>query len=176
MKRILTTIAFFSLACVLCLAQGRKIDVLEKAAGQRISFNYIYSLDQGEGMKEVTRGEVTAEGNCFMLTGLGLKTWSDGNSCWMVDEEAKEVVIDRIANDDIFTNPALLVSNYRAFSDDIKVKKEGADYIDFTLKLDDDITLRFVLNEIRYSEPSGVAEFTFDTSSLPSSYVITDLR
>lgn len=175
MKRILTIVAFM-LAGVLCFAQGRKIDILEKAAGQRISFNYTYSLDKGDGMQEVTTGVVTAEGNCFVLTGLGLKTWSDGTTCWMVDEEAKEVVIDNIAKDDIFTNPALMVSSYRNFSDDIKVNKEGSDYLDFTLKLDDDMTLRFVLKGIRISDPVGVDEFTLDTSALGSSYVITDLR
>ena len=176
MKRIFATIAIVLSACVLSFAQGRKIDILEKAAGQRISFRYTYSLDQGEGMKEVTRGEVTAEGNCFVLTGLGLKTWSDGQACWMLDEEAKEVVIDKIAKDDIFTNPALMVSNYRNFSDDIKVNKEGADYLDFTLRLDDDVSLRFVLKGIVISEPEGVDEFSFDTSALSSDYVITDLR
>ena len=175
MKRILTTIVL-AFVCVLSLAQGRRINLLEKAEGQRISFKYTYYIDKGDGMKEVTRGEVTAEGNCFRLTGLGLKTWSDGTTCWMVDEEAKEVVIDAIAEEDVFSNPAIMVSSYRSFSDDIKVNKEGSDYLDFTLKLDDEVSLRFSLKGIRFSEPSGVEEFTFDTSALDSSYVITDLR
>ena len=174
MKRILCIL--LSLVPLFCFAQGRGIALLDKAAGKRVTFDYVYSLDQGKGMSEVTRGSVTAQGNCFVVSGLGLKSYSDGRTLWMVDEKAKEVVIDEVVNDDVFTNPALLISSYRSFMDKIKVNREGSDSLDLTIALDDDTTVRFVLSTVRFSDPSDPSTFTFVTFGLPSSYVVTDLR
>jgi len=174
MKRICIIIAL-ALVSVFCFAQKR-ISLLDKAAGKRVSFNYVYSYDSGKGMSEVTRGKVTAEGECFVVTGLGLTSYSDGSTCWMVDENEKEVVIQPLSKEDPFTNPALLVSSYSNYMDKITVKSEGADSLDIILKLDDNTKVRFVLSAVQYSEPLGTDEFRFSTSSLSSDYVITDLR
>lgn len=174
MKKILCIL--LSLVPLLCFAQGRGIALLDKAAGKRVTFDYVYSLDQGKGMSEVTRGSVTAQGNCFVVSGLGLKSYSDGTVLWMVDENAKEVVIDAVVNDDVFTNPALMISSYRNFMDQIKVNREGSDSLDLTITLDDNTKVRFVLSSVRFADHSSLSEFTFQTSALPSSYVVTDLR
>ena len=174
MKRFCIIIAL-ALVSVLCFAQDR-IALLDKAAGKRVVFNYVYSYDSGKGMSEVTKGKVTAEGECFKLTGLGLTSYSDGSTCWMIDENEKEVVIQPLSKEDPFTNPALLVSSYRNYMDKITVKSEGADSLDIIFQLDDNTKVRFVLSSVKFSEPGGTEEFRFSTSSLTSDYVVTDLR
>lgn len=174
MKRICIIIAL-ALVSVLCFAQDR-ISILDRAVGKRVTFNYVYSYDNGKGMSEVTKGLVTAEGECFIVTGLGLTSYSDGSTCWMVDENEKEVVIQPLSKEDPFTNPALMVSSYRNYMDKITVKGEGADSLDIILKLDDNTKVRFVLSSVKYAEPKGTDEFRFSTSSLSSDYVVTDLR
>ena len=175
MKRILCIV--LSLVPLLAFAQGRGIALLDKAAGKRVSFDYVYSLDQGEGMKEVTKGSVVAQGNCFVVSGLGLKNYSDGSALWMMDESAGEVVIDSVANDDVFSNPALLISSYRNYLDIIKVNREGSDSLDLTITLDEDTRVRFKLTSVRFADPtSDTSDFILDVSALPSSYVVTDLR
>jgi len=175
MKR-LSAIIILSLVSLLCFAQEGSIALLDKAAGKRVSFKYTYSLNQGSGMKEVTKGDVIAEGSCFLVTGLDLKSYSDGETCWMVDESTKEVLVDNVANDDVFSNPALLIANYKNFLDKIHVNKEGKDSLDVTVDLDEETSIRFKLTSVVFSEPQGKAEFVFDTSALPSSWVVTDLR
>lgn len=174
MKRILCIL--LSLVPLLAFAQGRGIALLDKAAGKRVSFDYVYSLDQGEGMKEVTRGSVLAQGNCFVVSGLGLKNYSDGTTLWMMDESAKEVVIDAVVNDDVLSNPALLIGSYRNYMDQIKVNREGSDSLDLTITLDEETKVRFKLTSVRFADPSDASDFTLDVSALPSSYVVTDLR
>ena len=94
-----------------------------------------------------------------------------------MDESAEEVVIDSVANDDVFSNPALLISSYRNYLDIIKVNREGSDSLDLTIILDEDTKVRFKLTSVRFAEPSSdTSDFVLDVSALPSSYVVTDLR
>lgn len=174
MKKIICIL--LALVPLLGFAQGRGIALLDKAAGKRVTFNYVYSLDQGKGLSEVTRGSVIAQGSCFVVSGLGLKSYSDGSSIWMVDENSKEVVIDNVAADDVFSNPALLIASYRNYLDKITVNRQGADYLDLTIVLDEDTTVRFELSSIGFSDPAALSDFSFSVSGLPSSYVVTDLR
>ena len=90
-------------------------------------------------MQKVTDGKVTVEGNAFSLTGLGLQVISDGTTRWTVDTSAKEVLIETVENDDIFTNPALLISSYKNYSDKIKVNSSSANSLDVTLVLDEEM-------------------------------------
>jgi len=174
MKRICIIIAL-ALVSVLSFAQDR-IALLDKAVGKRVSFNYVYSYDDGKGLQEVTKGKVIAEGECFMVTGMGLTSYSDGSTCWMVDSKEKEVVIQALSQEDPFTNPALLVNSYRNYMDSIVVKNEGPDSLDIFLLLDNNTKIRFVLSSVKFSDPAGTEEFRFSTSSLSSDYVVTDLR
>ena len=56
------------------------------------------------------------------------------------------------------------------------MNKEGADYLDVTLTLDDETKARFVLKDIVFQEPQGKSDFSLDEKSLSDKYVITDLR
>ena len=169
-------IAALALSCCSAFAQGR-IPLLDKVQGQRVRFHYTYSLSQnGADFREVTDGQVCLEGNAYELEGLGLKVISDGSTRWSLDQEAKELVIDRVEKEDLFTNPALFIASYPDYLDRIRVNQSGADWLDVTLSLDDDTKARFRLADIVYGEPQGKSDFSLDEKSLPSDYVITDLR
>ena len=175
MKRFLTVFAAALLASA-AFAQG-SIPILDRVPGHRVQFHYTYSLSQGgKPMTQVTDGDVTVEDNAFLLSGLGLEVRSDGTTRWSLDREAEEVLVEKVEQEDLFTNPALFIRSYKRYMDLIKVNSSGPDSLDVTLTLDEDTSARFVLQDIRFLDPKGKSDFTLDVKSLPGSYVVTDLR
>ena len=175
MKRIVTGLAA-TLLSLCAFAQGG-IPLLDKVPEHRVKFHYTYSLSQGgKPMTKVTDGEVTVEDNAYLLSGLGLEVRSDGTTRWSMDREAEEVLIEKVAKDDILTNPALFISSYKSNMDKIKVNGSSSNSLDVTLVLDEDTSARFVLKDIKFMDKQGKSDFTLDVKSLPDSYIITDLR
>lgn len=175
MKRLVSI--FFSVILALGARAQSNIPLLDRVEGHRVLFHYTYSLSQkGAAFQDVTDGDVTVEGNAYILEGLGLRVVSDGTTRWSIDPEAREVVIETVEKENLFTNPALFISAYRDYLDRIKVNKEGADYLDVTLTLDDETQARFVLKDIVFREPQGKSDFSLEEKSLSDEYVITDLR
>lgn len=175
MKR-LAALFLTGLLSLSALAQGN-IALLDKVAGHRVHFHYTYSLSRGGApMRQVTDGEVVLEDNAYRLSGLGLDVCSNGATRWSVDSEAGEVLIETVDREDVLTNPAVFIGSYRNYLDRIKVNSSRADALDVTLTLDEDTVARFVLTKVRFSEPEGKSDFTLDVQSLPTSYVVTDLR
>lgn len=173
MKRIVSILFFLMLA----LGARAQIPLLDRVEGHRVLFHYTYSLSQkGADFQDVTDGDVIVEGNNYILEGLGLRVVSNGTTRWSIDPEAGEVVIETVEKENLFTNPALFISAYRDYMDSIQVNKEGADYLDVTLTLDDETKARFVLKDIVFQEPQGKSDFSLDEKSLSNEYVITDLR
>jgi len=175
MKRILTALAFLSLS-LSSFAQG-SIPLLDRVPGHRVTFHYTYSLSRDGGAAQaVTDGDVVLEDNAYRLDGLGLEVISDGNTRWSLDEAAEEVVVETVEREDLFTNPALFIASYKRYLDKIKVNASGSDSLDVTLVLDEDTSARFVLRNVRFLDRQGKSDFTLDVQSLPSSYLVTDLR
>lgn len=156
---------------------GVSIPQLDKAAGKRVSFTYEYSLSKdGQGFSKVTEGKVLVEDNAYSLDGLGLTIVCNGETRWTYDSSAQEVVIENAENDNILTNPALLISSYRKYGNALHVKGGSRDSLDVVYDVDEGVKARFVLTGISYSEPQGKTDFTFDVKSVPENSVITDLR
>ena len=175
LKRIVILLSLF--ACVSSFAQGVSIPQLDRAAGKRVSFTYEYSLSKdGAGFSKVTEGEVLVEDNAYRLDGLGLTIVCNGETRWTYDPSAGEIVIESAENDNILTNPALLINSYRGYGKALHVKSGSQDSLDVVYDVDDEVKARFVLAGIVYSEPQGKSDFTFDVKSLPKDSVITDLR
>ena len=175
MKKMMLSLVTF-LAGLSAWAEGG-IPILDRVAGHRVQFHYTYSLSRDGGpMTQVTDGQVTVEDNAFLLSGLGLEIRSDGVTRWSLDREAEEVLIETVEKEDIFTNPALFISSYRAYMDRIKVNHSTSDSLDVTLTLDETTSARFVLTWIRFMDKKGKSDFPMDGKSLPASYVVTDLR
>lgn len=157
-------------------AQGT-IPLLDRAAGERVSFHYTYSLSRdGGAFDKVTDGEVTLEGNAYMLRGLGLEVISDGTTRWTLDHEAREVVVEHVEREDLFTNPALFIGAYKNYLDKLKVNSSGPDSLDITLTLDKDVKARFVLTGIVFSPLEGKSGFSLKGKPLSDDYLVTDLR
>lgn len=156
-------------------AQGN-IPLLDKVQGHRVAFHYSYSLSQkGEAFTPVTEGNVTVEGNAYILQGLGMEVVSDGTTRWTLDRDAKEALVEKVEKEDLFTNPALFISSYRNYMDQLKVNASGEDFLDITLVLDQETRARFVLGSIVFSPEKGKSDFSLEEKSLPG-YLITDLR
>lgn len=176
MRRLVLT-AISLLACALSNAQGVSIPQLDRAAGKRVSFHYEYNLSKDDGaFSKVTEGDVLVEDNAYRLDGLGLTIVCDGVTRWTYDPSAGEVVIESAEQDNILTNPALLISSYRGYGNALHVKGGSRDSLDVVYDVDDDVKARFVLKGIIYDEQKGKSDFTFDVTSLPENSVITDLR
>jgi len=174
--------AFFLAATLLISATGASaqvsIPLLDKVPGHRVTFGYTYSLSKdGKPSFEVTDGTVTVEGNAYRLSGLEIEIYSDGTTRWSVDPAAKEVLVETVEEDDIITNPALLISSYRDYSSQLKVLRQTADALDIQVTFDEATVAVFRLRDVRLSDPAGdKKDFTFDVKSLDKSYVVTDLR
>lgn len=164
------------LCCLSAWAQD-SIPLLDKVPGHRVRFHYTYSLSQkGSAFKAVTDGDVTLEGNAYILQGLGLEVTSNGVTRWSRDPQACELVIESVEKEDVFTNPALFIGSYKQYWDKMQVNASGAAYLDVTLTLDADTKARFLLTDIVFGEPQGKSDFSVDEKSLSSDYVVTDLR
>lgn len=174
MNRLLATLLLttFSLS-----ALAQSIPLLDRVEGHRVQFHYTYSLSQkGAPFQPVTDGDVTVEGNAYVLEGLGLRVVSNGITRWSLDADAAEVVIETVQQEDLFTNPALFISSYKRYLDKIRVNAQGSDSLDVTLILDTETQARFVLQDIVYGDLQGKSDFSVDEKSLSENYVITDLR
>ena len=162
-----------------CLSAGAQenIPLLDKAANHRVVFHYTYLLSQnGAEFRSVTDGQVCVEDNAYTLEGLGLKVISSGETRWSLDESARELVIEKVEKENLFTNPAFFIASYKSYRDKIQVNYAGKDNLDVTLTLDEDTKARFILKDIVYSEPQGKSDFSLDGKSLGPDYVVTDLR
>jgi hypothetical protein len=156
-------------------AQGN-IPLLDKVEGHRVTFHYSYSLSQkGASFTPVTEGDVTVEGNAYILQGLGMEVVSDGTTRWTLDRDAKEALVEKVQKEDLFTNPALFIASYKDYLDRIKVNASTSNSLDVTLTLDDETKARFVLKDIVFGDKKGRSDFSLTEKSLPD-YLITDLR
>lgn len=175
MKRI---VLFFSLLfCAVSLSAQGSIPLLDRVSGHRAVFEYRYLLSEdGKAFHEVTSGKVTVEDNAFRVTGLNLEIVSDGTTRWSMDPEAKELLIEKVEKDNIFTNPAILITSYKDHLDMIKVKSSGSDSLDAVVTFDDRVKGEFILKNVKFLPKGDKKDFTVDVKSLGSAYVVTDLR
>ncbi len=177
MRKFLSALLLTFCCLAAARAQGGNIPLLDRVEGHRVTFHYTYSLSRGGAdFSPVTDGEVTVEGNAYRLEGLGLRVISDGNTRWSLDEEAREMVIEKVEKEDLFTNPALFIASYKNYRSQIHVNSSGPDSLDVTLTLDEDTQARFLIQHIVYGELQGKSDFSLDGKSLQSDYVVTDLR
>ena len=174
MKRVISIL--FLITLVLGVRAQGNIPLLDKVEGHRVTFHYSYSLSQkGASFTPVTEGDVTVEGNAYILQGLGMEVVSDGITRWTLDRDAKEALVEKVQKEDLFTNPALFIASYKDYLDRIKVNASTSNSLDVTLTLDDETKARFVLKDIVFGDKKGRSDFSLTEKSLPD-YLITDLR
>ena len=169
MKRLSMKI-ILAAACISAAAQNSAAALLKRVEGKRLSFDF--TLTTADKVPVKHNGSVLIDGSCYHVEDNGMDIWCDGRTKWTVDNAAKEVYVEDPGGEaDILASPSTLlgnVSNLIAGETSVSGKYTG----DGPGK-----GSTFVLTSIKTSEPKGNAdEFSFNTLSLKSPWVITDLR
>ena len=115
-------------------------------------------------------GTATLMGNKYHGFENGLETYSDGSTTWTIDNKAKEVVITKAghAMASHLEDYIGVVKNFRYTGTTLScslISEEMGLYMDF--KAEGIKTL---------PAPADTSFFSFDTSKLDSSWIVTDLR
>jgi len=91
-------------------------------------------------------GALLVQGDCYQAKGNGVEIYCDGTTRWTVDPESKEVYIETAGG----------IAEFALWQDDLE-----------------DLSL----TDVRYLPLSDdLSPFIFDTASLDSGWVVTDLR
>ena len=132
----------------LCLAANGQEKVAREILG-RLETNrvsFTYSCTMNEDLPVRLDGTIIAQGECYLAKGNGLEIYSDGTTRWTVDQKAKEVYLEKAGGIEE------ILDNRDAVKD---------------LKISD---LKYLPLQ------DETRTFTFDTSKLDASWVVTDLR
>ena len=126
------------------------VDTIRAAlATSRISFHFSFMMETDLAPIKC-EGDALAQGNCYRVNALGLEYYCDGTTRWTVDRESKEVYVESTTGvEEFLVNPEKYLGAMR-----------NLDYSG--------------LQQLPYSEDT--AAFSFDTSALDASWVVTDLR
>ena len=157
------------------------------------------------GIKTTGEGTLLIQGSYYIMEGNGLELRSDGSRQWVVDREAKEVVISNVdrASFEAVSNPVVLVMDLDRFFDvvgeeggadgvsvryELKPKeKTGIDYAavevvrkDASIRrlsfvLEGNIPFDVDIKKYRHVPVRDAGDFTFPSSEFDSSWVVTDL-
>ena len=170
-----------------------KVLAVEKSLLQSVATEFTVTKDGGN---------VEAQ---FIVKGNGLEIISDGMTRWTVDRQSMEAVVESCdpENPDFTVNPAVLLRHfYSAFSVsghdrtasgydyvlvpvssdtdisslELGLSADGSALLSAVLKMKDGTVADFTVRSFAFSAPSDPGRFHFDTSSLSSDYIITDLR
>lgn len=168
MKKLTCIIAAVVL-CHLAAAQTSPQALLEKCRDYCVCLDYSFTI-KGE-LPVNGSGNVVIQGEAFRTSGNGLTVCCNGTTRWTVDENAKEVYIEKVA-------PGEKAGNIiRGYLKDIVNYSSGKDSLKGVVKRDGN-TVEVSLHNIRISEPGDdMSRFTFDTGALdPAIWIVNDLR
>lgn len=119
MKRI-TYIVISLIAYSISLSAQSADAILDKAAETYKNSNGItatFTMRTHSAPQNVTEsfeGVINIKGDKFTLTTPDLRTWYNGTTQWSYMERAEEVSVTTPSGDDLqFTNPSILLSNYK---------------------------------------------------------------
>lgn len=199
MKRLFAIIAFLATCAFQMSAQQDSFDkMLSALSAQSASFEYSFSTNAS--IKMTGSGKVLVQDTCFKVEGNGLEIWSDGESIWTIDRAGKEGIIEDVSDSSMdMANPAqFLASAKTAFTRQLttssmvvlvpKAKseikqiklyiKDGENPVltKVVATTSDGTDTEFTIKNMKYSKKQSVESFVFDTKTLSSDFIITDLR
>lgn len=149
MKRYLISFAALVLSSVLAFAQDLSF-----------SFDFTYKVDTQ--VPVIGSGKVLLKNDCYHVVLDSVDYWCDGQTCWIVDDDSKEVYIDYPADYSEYLKTAEISYSGNVPSRAV-IKMEDGSKATLTIK-------NYVPN------PSVDRLFSFDVKSLSSDYVVTDIR
>ena len=198
------------LSCGLCMAtaaQGTSVleQLCAKLTGSAAVMDYSYSLTMS-GVKSVGDGVLTVQDKSYVMQGNGIKIYCSASTLWIVDDAAKEILIDDGAQgeDAYLANPALLFTDLNAmFSVGVPVRqgslityslvpkvKCGVSSGTITLSAagtvpvfysgafvtEDGSHIDVKIKSMTFVEKKPLTFYILDLSGFDSSWMITDLR
>lgn len=150
-------------------AQDSTESLKQLLEGNRVSFSY--ALTAQDKVQVRSDGTALIDGECYRISGNGLEIYCDGSTKWTVDTHAKEVYLESSdGTREFLANPSAWLGQVH----NLTVGEKVVSGI-FRDPAGSEISFRFT--SITSSPQSGTTSgFTFDTSSLGSGWVVTDLR
>lgn len=132
--------------CILCGAQDKQVSEILEKM-QSSMVTLNYHVVTGGKVPVQYDGTAVLQQDKFLINGNGVTVYCDGKAVYAVDPKAKEVYIESTTG----------VADF--------IEKEVGNLKEFSI------------SDVKYSEISGdIGQFTFDTSSLDKSWIVTDLR
>lgn len=142
-----TVCIIFSIAmCLLCGAQDRQVNEILEKMQSNMVTLDYHVVTGGKAPLQYD-GTAVLQQDKFLISGNGVTVYCDGNAVYIVDPKAKEIYIESPAG----------IAEF--------VEKEAGNLKEFSV------------SGVKYSEMSGdVRQFSFDTSSIDKTWIVTDLR
>ncbi len=124
-------------------------EILSMVQNHRVDASYSCEMNVS-GTEVIVKGRITAQQNYYFVSGNGLDIYCDGQSRWTVDTESKEVYIEAASGlKEFLSDP----DSYLGALSNLEIK------------------------DVKYSDPEGdIGRYRFNTGSLDSSWVVSDLR
>ena len=185
-------------------AQGPLDAFAGQLASGEVTFKYSFEVQGDVPLKG--SGQASLQGPCYHVFGNGLDIWCDGKTRWTIDQSAREAYVEavEVESSDYLDNPATLLSSLSsAFEIDgdkevtlggkrlrevlltpvledtglqrVILYLDGAVPARVSITVEDGTKTLFRLSDYAVHQKSGAA-YSFDTASLGSDYVVTDLR
>lgn len=104
---------------------------------------------------------IVQDARYYVRTG-GFEIFCDGNTRWMVDTAAEEVTVET-------------AENWMDMVADYELRYEGSNISGALIKLADGSEVSIAVSDFEETIPSS-AKFSLDVSTLPDTYIVTDLR
>lgn len=152
MKRMLFILAALAVFTFSAFGQTENLDMLLPLLEKnRISLDYDCTITTNN-VPVNYQGNIVIQNGCYILKGNGVEIYCDGGTRWTVDPKIKEVYIEYAEGlDDILANRASITR--------LEIKQGSVK-----------------LTPIEALPENYLDEFSFKTSELDSSWVVTDMR
>lgn len=158
--------------------------------------SFVYEYETSGKVKVNGEGIAKVRGIAFVFNGNGVEVVSDGKVKWTIDRKGKEVVVENLTYDVIPIIPDKFTKSqyYKA-----KIKGVDLSCIDLkpkfksnivgiklcffksvlrfaVVRVNDGTETFFTIADMKDLQKGDMQKFSFDTSALDSSWIITDLR
>ena len=169
MRRLVTIIAATLMASSGLFAQDFIAELASMVKGARITCDYTYSTTTGTII--TGKGSAVLQGERYSLSGNGLEIICDSFTRWTKDPVFKEVYIERAGDF------GKILTDIETFLRGIPDLKYENGILSGTFLFPGEENGFFcTLSNVKKLPATDGKEFFFDTSSLDSSWVVTDLR
>lgn len=133
-----------------------------------VEYEYVATVS---GVKTKGDGQIHVQSNAYRMNGNGLEIYCDGESTWVIDEAAGEVMIESATSKDAgyLANPVLLLVNiektalsYESMGNNVTVELDG-------------VRLQITVKKMETSDMKKTEDFR-PPYEFDADWIVTDLR